>query len=125
MSTDEMADLFDDEGFIEEEGEDRFVNGAFRPLNPVLDVATRWSSTHTMLTRAIRIRRGLDAVSVREDLHYEITDEEWKDCEDIADFLHPCAVVTKHVEGMKYPTLSCVVPLPVDGYSWWRDCWCQ
>ena len=111
MSTDEMADLFDDEGIVGPEGEDRFVNGAFRPLNPVLDVATRWSSTYTMLIRAIRIRRGLDAVSVREDLHYEITDAEWKDCQDVADFLHPFAVVTKHVEGIKYPTLSCVIPL--------------
>lgn len=75
MSTDELADLFDDEGLLREEGEDRFINGVFRPLNPVLDVATRWSSNYNMLIRAIRIRRGLGAVSVREDLNYEITDK--------------------------------------------------
>lgn len=76
----------------------------------IADVAARWSSTHSMLQRAVAIRRGLDLVA-GSDEDLRIRDCEWKSCEDVLELLTPFAVVTKFLAGVKYPTLSCVIPL--------------
>jgi len=107
--------------FEDEDGNENFYDfqadlpedGSIRPLVPLLDVVTLWSSGYVMLKRAKDIRPGLDTVAALEhDLRkYEIDPEEWAVCDYVIDFLQPFAVITKFVEGLKYPTLSCVIPL--------------
>jgi len=82
-------------------------------LAPILDVATRWNSTHSMLKRSLRIRPGLDKLGESERALWACSLEqpEWNNIEEVVRFLEPFAVVTKHIEGYKYPTLSVVVPL--------------
>ena len=82
-------------------------------LVPVQDVVTRWSSGHFMNKRALEIRPGLDFFTATErDLReLELEDEHWNRLGYSGDFLDPFAEITTFVEGMKYPTLSAVVPL--------------
>ena len=82
-------------------------------LVPKQDVVTRWSSGHFMNKRAIEIRPGLDYLTAteRELRECELQDEDWKRLGESGEFLEPFAEITTFVEGMKYPTLSAVVPL--------------
>lgn len=84
-----------------------------KALVPILDVATRWGSTSAMVKRVIFIRSGLDSVteSERELRKFELSDEEWENLKEVDKFLDPLSAVSQHVEGFKYPTMSCVVPL--------------
>jgi len=113
-----FEELIDDEGLdpelLGEEGDDpeqRDPNDP--PLAPVLDVPTRWSSTFYLLERALKIRAGLDQMTAlhRDFRTFELSDQDWKEVKEILEYLRPFAVVTRHVEGFKYPTLSCTIPL--------------
>lgn len=88
------------------------VDEHVRILLPLRDVATRWSSTYLMLRRALAIRSGLDETTTHRDfISQDIGEEGWKKIEECLKFLEPFATITKHVEGFKHPTLSCVIPL--------------
>ena len=41
---------------------------------------------------------------------YAISDESWTTFEDILAFLHPFAMVTRHISASTYPTLADVIP---------------
>lgn len=65
-----------------------------------------------MVERAVKIRKGLDEVTMaREHRELEINNEEWKQIDEVLEFLEPFAQVTNDMEGAKYPTLNAVIPL--------------
>lgn len=82
-------------------------------LIPILDVPTRWSSTYLMIKRALKLRKALDLLLYLEkDLNRPSLDEvEWISLQLMSDFLEPFGDITQHIEGFKYPTISCVVSL--------------
>ncbi|KZT31591.1 hypothetical protein SISSUDRAFT_971950, partial [Sistotremastrum suecicum HHB10207 ss-3] len=55
----------------------------------ILDVVTRWSSTHQMLERALLYRKAIDAyIYKNKDMRaYDLSEEEWKALERVASWL--------------------------------------
>ena len=82
-------------------------------LNPLEDTPLRWGSKKLMLQRARLIRAGLDklAAMIKELRKDELSDSDWRNVDEVDDFLYPFFVISKYVEGSKYPTFSAVVPL--------------
>lgn len=65
-----------------------------------------------MLHRALLIRPGLDETTTHRDfMSQDIGTDGWERIKECHSLLEPFATVTKHVEGFKIPTLSCVIPL--------------
>ncbi|KAK4037661.1 hypothetical protein OUZ56_029692 [Daphnia magna] len=66
-----------------------------------------------MVERSLSIRKGLEEVTARNrDLRdLDLSDAEWALVKEAMEFLEPFALITKHVEAFKYPTLSSVIPL--------------
>jgi len=83
-------------------------------LSPVLfihDVKTRWNSTYFMLERLKRIG-PINVTEFTNQVKLEdISSEEWKVILILIKFLEPFYLVTKDLEGDKYPTISLAYPL--------------
>lgn len=94
----------------------------------MLDVKTRWNSTYSMIEHAIRLKAGLtvtmqamyDEIAAKarrsqtndehEQQFMQITEEHWKQFEDICLLLEPLNDATEILSGGNYPTLNMVVP---------------
>ncbi|CAB4493214.1 unnamed protein product [Rhizophagus irregularis] len=74
-------------------------------LNVILDVRTRWNSTHDMLMRArtLKERQNLRALSINE--------EEWVRLSEIEELLKCFAKATKQICGETYPMLFYAIPI--------------
>ena len=64
-----------------------------------------------MLDRGILVRPGLDklAANVRELRKFELDDHEWTNASEVSKFLDPFYIISRHMEGSKYPTLRGVI----------------
>ena len=71
----------------------------------VMDVSTRWNSTHLMLERVIMYREAFRHLAEVEEAYQFCPSElEWERAELLSDFLSPFAEMTKLVSGSSYPT---------------------
>lgn len=81
-------------------------NGGVLP-GLVMDVATRWNSTHLMLDRAIIYREAFRQLAEVEACYQFCPNElEWERAELIRDFLAPFAEMTNLISGSSYPTAN-------------------
>ena len=81
-------------------------NGGVLP-GLVMDVATRWNSTHLMLDIAIIYREAFRQLAEVEACYQFCPNElEWERAELIRDFLAPCAEMTNLISGSFYPTAN-------------------
>lgn len=65
-----------------------------KQISVVLDIDTRWNSTHDMLNRALELKNSITAVSsylfrTNETEYSIINEEDWKKAETICEFLEP------------------------------------
>ena len=77
------------------------ADGVKRPLRVVLDCATRWWSTYTMLERALDLRRYIERLFLEggaELKAYRIAAERWDVYPMIEGVLAPFAELTRRVE---------------------------
>lgn len=73
-----------------------------KPLKLIMDVVTRWSSTHAMLARCLELKKAVIALTRKgnsklfdKDLaEYQLTQDEWKQVEEVHEFLGLFATVT-------------------------------
>ncbi|KAF5342758.1 hypothetical protein D9758_017038 [Tetrapyrgos nigripes] len=75
----------------------------------ILDVRTRWSSTHQMLRRALDYRKAIDTyVSTTKELRpYELDDTDWKAIETVSDWLKQFRLATTEMSATgKVPMVS-------------------
>lgn len=74
----------------------------------ILDVKTRWSSTHQMLRRALDFRSVLDdyVAKNRELRKYELQDEDWEAIALVARWLKAFRSATTQMSTTKRPMLS-------------------
>ncbi|KAJ7062528.1 hypothetical protein C8F01DRAFT_1056364, partial [Mycena amicta] len=77
-------------------------------LLPILDVKTRWSSTHEMMRRAIRYRKQIDDFvgKHRELRHLDLDDDEWDGVILVAGWLKSFRTATTLMSTTKRPMLS-------------------
>jgi hypothetical protein len=86
------------------------------PLNLKLDTPTRWNSTFDMLDRAIILKESIqkfcNLVEYKNDLkNYNLNyNNSWKQIETLKEFLHVFKLVSTHISGEKYTTISSVLP---------------
>ncbi|CAM0905408.1 unnamed protein product [Alopecurus aequalis] len=70
-----------------------------------LDVPTRWNSTFTMLTIAMRYRRAFEALESQDPQYtYAPSAEEWDETREVCKLLKVFYEATNVVSGSKYPT---------------------
>ncbi|KAG6808229.1 hypothetical protein H0H92_004971 [Tricholoma furcatifolium] len=74
----------------------------------ILDVKTRWSSTHQMLRHALDYRKSIDSFVCRyKDLrHLELSDEDWNAITLVASWLKSFRSTTSQMSATKNPMLS-------------------
>ncbi|KAJ7102799.1 hypothetical protein C8R44DRAFT_746776 [Mycena epipterygia] len=79
-----------------------------QPLMPILDVKTRWSSTHQMLRRAIDHRKIIDDfVGKHRDLHhFDLTNSDWDAIILVTGWLKSFRTATTLMSTTKRPMLS-------------------
>ena len=79
----------------------------------IVDVRTRWNSTHAMIKRALELRRPLDiTVATVPDLDkYKLTDREWQLLERVLPLFAAFKAATDLLCGDTYPTLATAVPV--------------
>ncbi|KAJ6550101.1 ribonuclease H-like domain-containing protein [Mycena capillaripes] len=79
-----------------------------QPLMPILDVKTRWSSTHQMLRRAIDHCKIIDDfVGKHRDLHpLDLTDGDWDSIILVTGWLKSFRTTTTLMSTTKHPVLS-------------------
>ncbi|GBC19616.2 zinc finger BED domain-containing protein RICESLEEPER 2-like [Rhizophagus irregularis DAOM 181602=DAOM 197198] len=84
-----------------------------KELQLILDVKTRWNSTHNLLERALKMREALDAIarSDKELQNFELSDDEWNRIDEVVSVLMIFIHTTNVMSSAKYPMLSSVVPL--------------
>ena len=82
------------------------------PKELVVDVRTRWNSTHDMIKRALELRGPLDKfAAVESDLvRYKMKPEEWRLLESVCGFLRAFKLATKRMCSASHPTLATAVP---------------
>jgi hypothetical protein len=82
-----------------------------RPLQLLLDVSTRWSSTFRMLERVLHLKLAVNITLMKHAWTDKLlTESEWRVVTDLVALLRPVAKVVKDLEGDQYPTLSLVWP---------------
>jgi hypothetical protein len=74
----------------------------------ILDVRTRWSSTHQMLRRALDYRQTIDSYASRSrDLHpFSLSEEEWASISMVSSWLKSFRSATTQMSATKIPMLS-------------------
>jgi len=74
----------------------------------ILDVKTRWSSTHQMLHRALDFRQAIDDfIAKTHDLRqYELSDADWAGIELVMQWLKAFRSATTQMSTTKRPMLS-------------------
>ena len=80
------------------------------PLHPILDVSTRWWSTHSMLERLVYLRHALQVwISDHPDTGVVLpSDLQWIQIDGLLELLAPFKAAQKHLEGDKYATAGSV-----------------
>jgi hypothetical protein len=81
-----------------------------RPLKLLQDVVTRWSSTHTMCARLVKLKRFVTQLLDELKPELALSPRQWQQLHELCQVLQPCADAIKFLEGEKYPTLSSVIP---------------
>src|SRR5215831_18723648 len=79
----------------------------------VVDVRTRWNSTHDMIERALELREPLDSMTTLDpelDKH-RLTAEEWQLLQSILQLLEAFKLCTSHLCAASHPTLTIAVPV--------------
>jgi hypothetical protein len=83
-------------------------------LKLILDVRTRWNSTHFMVQRLLKLRPAIDILCVREPALYRLNllldDFDWKWLGILDEVLEVYARPTTLVSGDTYPTLAYQLP---------------
>jgi hypothetical protein len=86
-------------------------------LKPKLDCPTRWSSTATMLARAIQLRKVLSSMTSPQGARYDsrlvdsdLTSMEWEEVEAAFKFCRMFEKICTKVQGDKYVTISSIIP---------------
>ncbi|CAG8848888.1 25120_t:CDS:2, partial [Racocetra persica] len=84
-----------------------------KDLNLILDVKTRWNSTHNMLTRSLELRKALDAVaSLDKDLQsLKLDHNVWNKIQEVANILKIFLRVIQIISLAKYPLLASTIPI--------------
>ena len=83
------------------------------PKELVVDVRTRWNSTHEMIERALELRKPLDKTArLYTDLSkYKLEDKEWEPLEDIRKFFGIFEECSSYLCATSHPTLATAVPV--------------
>jgi len=79
----------------------------------IVDVRTRWNSTHDMIERALELREPLDSMTTL-DLElgkYRLAAEEWQLLQSILQLLEAFKLCTTHLCAASHPTLTIAVPV--------------
>ncbi|XP_021764221.1 zinc finger BED domain-containing protein RICESLEEPER 1-like [Chenopodium quinoa] len=72
-----------------------------------LDVVTRWSSTYTMLRKALEAKEALLLFTNRYlGIYYRLDADEWDTIQNICDFLQPFYDITVLFSSVEYPTAN-------------------
>uniref|UniRef100_A0A1J3H0L5 Zinc finger BED domain-containing protein RICESLEEPER 2 n=1 Tax=Noccaea caerulescens TaxID=107243 RepID=A0A1J3H0L5_NOCCA len=88
----------------------------------VMDVTTRWNSTHLMLSRAINFKEAFRNLAEVERSYKTLpSDLEWERGEMICQFLQPFAEITKLISGSSYPTANLYFMQVWNIKMWLRD----
>ncbi|PPQ71742.1 hypothetical protein CVT24_006506, partial [Panaeolus cyanescens] len=100
---------------------------AVNPKQPILqlirDVATRWSSTHLMIARALELRKVIDKFCfANSDVYqYRLTDLEWKTLEAYSKILAVPHAFQQKLSAEATPTLSSALPSFQRMIAVWKD----
>lgn len=83
-----------------------------KPVGVVVDVTTRWWSTHDMIQRLIYLKPALEGMVVNEDIPKDkwLLNSEWQLLQEIQQVLAPFKEAQVNLEGEKYVTVS-LMPL--------------
>ena len=74
---------------------------------PGLDVETRWFSTFNMIRKGFKARKVIVASINRiPEISDELSEDEWRRCDKVANFLEAAASMTENQSGSSYVTLS-------------------
>jgi len=87
-----------EEAIVEEHASEYTV----RPLKLIQDVCTRWSSTHMMCERLVRLK---PFVRAEPNPVIDLTATELQQLAELVQILQPCPEAIKLMEGKRYPTL--------------------
>lgn len=80
----------------------------------ILDVRTRWNSTHAMIARAWGWRKACDAMANDEnlvDLKLKLSHKEWNTMDNIQEMLEIFEHATMYMSQALNPTLPHVIPI--------------
>jgi hypothetical protein len=77
------------------------------------DIHIRWNSTFEMIEIALKMRRVIDIICLKEESFkiYQINDNEWEILIKLCDFLRPFYESTKLLSGQSYSSICFVIPL--------------
>jgi hypothetical protein len=85
------------------------IEAADSGLMLILDVVTRWSSTHQMLARAIRLRPVIDRYISRHSLYeHRLSEEDWVAIKRVTGWLDAFRYATTAMSASQSATLSTV-----------------
>jgi hypothetical protein len=79
----------------------------------IVDVRTRWNSTHAMIERALELREPLDAMATLEQglVEHRLTPREWQLLQNALPLFEAFKVATDHLCTAAHPTLTTAVPV--------------
>ncbi|XP_014233155.1 zinc finger BED domain-containing protein 4-like [Trichogramma pretiosum] len=86
------------------------INPNCEPLTLIQDVPHRWFFSLLMLQRLVKLKVSLSAVSAGLGIE-QISVEEWTTIDKYISVVSPIAAVATLMEGEKYPTISCYIPM--------------
>jgi hypothetical protein len=77
----------------------------------ILDVPTRWNSTHDMVQRFCALKKAIiKALNDVGDFTNTVGGDTWRLCEELSRFLQPFALVSTLLTASKHMTSSLVIP---------------
>lgn len=96
------------------------------PKELIVDVRTRWNSTHDMIERALELREPLDNMAAHDTnlVMYQLTPEEWQLLKDVRKFLKAFKTASNHLCAARHPTITIGVPVYnflIDRLEGYRD----
>jgi hypothetical protein len=77
------------------------------------DIYIRWNSTFDIIERALRMRKVIDVMCIKDDgfKAFAISDNQWEILTQVCEFLKPFYESTKLQSGQKYSSICFVIPL--------------